>query len=398
MDGNWSYRNYIRWKKNYPKCSGKKQSPINIDTSNISECNGLCSLSVRYNPSSCNIQNMNITPIINYDTGSFIKFKGILYEMTKMTIHTPSMHSVNGNFYDMEVLLYHCLNRSSCSDSGGVIISILFKSTSDDSGRVNAFFNEFINEIPVEEQPLEQNVPVSADWNVETLFPRTKSFFYYEGSLPTPPCDENWTWIVFEETQNISSLTVNAFKLAFADNTRAIRSLNPEGTPLNLKRVVYYNSNVKFDDEDAYDTQKIDNEIQALQNKKTKILNNSGNIPAPSSDPVSVSPIIKTTSWYIKNKTYIRGLCISAALILIIICGIKFTKYLIRSGFIVKFMNAQIESKRAANNNRAMNEQTLAGNNGGNNGGGDGGDGGGNGGNGGNGGQSMMPPPPTQSE
>ena len=80
-NSNWSYRNSYRWKRNFPKCSGDRQSPINIDTSNVADCNELCRLSTRYNTSKCNVSNKNRTPTVRYEPGSYIKFRGVLYEL-----------------------------------------------------------------------------------------------------------------------------------------------------------------------------------------------------------------------------------------------------------------------------------------------------------------------------
>lgn len=391
----WSYRNYLRWKKNFPTCNGKKQSPINIDTSKISECIGLCALSTRYKSSSCNILNHNITPTVNFDPGSFIKFRGILYELTKMTIHTPSMHTVNGSHYDIEILLYHCLNRSSCSDAGGVIISILLQAAEDDSGKLNAFLNEFINEMPIEESTSEINVVVSPEWNADVLFPNIKSFFWYEGSLPTPPCDEKWTYIIFEEAQPVSKTTLNTLQLAFKDNIRPVR-------PLSSDRIVYYNSNTKFDDEDAYTTERIDDEIKALQDKKNALLNANPalQVNTTGTPGATITPLSQLNPWYVANKGWIRGILLTITLFLIIICSIKITKYIVRSGFLVNYMQQAIEDKKMSNTDRQIAESILAGNQGGNNGGmpsgGNNGSippGGGNGSNVGNVGNIPGPPP-----
>lgn len=383
----WSYRNYLRWKSKYPSCNGKKQSPINIDTSKISECNGLCALSTRYKHSNCNILNHNVTPTVNFDPGSFIKFRGVLYELTKMTIHTPSMHTVNGSHYDIEILLYHCLNRSTCSDTGGVIVSILLQAGDDDSSKVTAFINQFINEMPIEESTSEINVQVSPEWNVDALFPAVKSFFWYEGSLPTPPCDETWTYIVFEEVQTVSRTILNTLQLAFKDNIRPVR-------PLNDNRVVYYNSSTKFEDEDLYTTEKIDDEIKALQEKKDALVkkNPSSKISTTTTAGPTASPIVQLNPWYTKNKGWIRGVLITITLLLVVMCGIKLTKYIVRSGILVEFMQQSVENKKMSNTDRQIAESILAGNQGGM-GGNNGGMpmGGNNGGNGGN--QPPMPVP-----
>ena len=52
-----------------------------------------------------------INPILTFDSGSYIKYvkdKKVL-SLKAMTIHTPSLHTINGTQYDMEVVLYHKL-------------------------------------------------------------------------------------------------------------------------------------------------------------------------------------------------------------------------------------------------------------------------------------------------
>ena len=41
-----------------------------------------------------------------------------------MTLHYPSMHTINGSKYDMEILLYYFRNHKN-KDDGGVLMSIL---------------------------------------------------------------------------------------------------------------------------------------------------------------------------------------------------------------------------------------------------------------------------------
>ena len=45
------------------------------------------------------------------------------------------------------------------------------------------------------------DITVDKDWGPEMVIPELKSYFYYPGSLPFPPCEEGWDWIVFEEIQ-----------------------------------------------------------------------------------------------------------------------------------------------------------------------------------------------------
>lgn len=357
---NWSYRNSYRWKRNFPQCNSDRQSPINIDTSKVSECNELCRLSTRYNPSKCHIINKNRTPTLRYDSGSYIKFRGVLYELSKITLHTPSMHTFNGSHYDMEVQLYHCNNISNCES--GVILSIFLKRGNADS-EANKFFSEFINRIPTEETEIEKEIPVSDNWNINSIFPDVKSFFYYRGSLPTPPCDPNWVWVLFEEVVTIGKTNYDALKFVFKDNIRIVRPLKG--------RTIYYNSSIKFDGADEYETLQIDQQIATLQKRKHELSNKNKNntiknVKRDETHALEVMDYNKsiTQMWYKENKMLIKGILITMVFILIIYACVKMAKYIIRSGALTNFMQTQIENlEKREQSNKTKSSSNINGSN-----------------------------------
>ena len=89
------------------------------------------------------------------------------------------------------------------------------------------------------------------------LFPENKSFYYYEGSLPFPPCDESWTWILFEEASNIGKTNYETFKHNITSNVRVIQQLN--GRPL------YYNTRYVEDDVPKVDKNNDKNTVISLR-------------------------------------------------------------------------------------------------------------------------------------
>lgn len=344
MSENWAYRNYLRWKKDYPKCAGSsnpdkyKQSPINIDSSKVADCNETCRLSMRYKPSRCYVSNSNRTPTIRFDPGSFIKFKSVLYELKEMKIHTPSMHTVNGEFYDMEIDLYHYLNSSDKS-AGGVIVGILLQRGSADS-EANHFLSQFMNQIPADEIDGEKDIKVSTNWSAEMLYPNIKSFYYYQGSLPMPPCDEeNWTWIMFEETANIEDTLYNNFNIVFQNNTRPVRALK--------SRTVYYNNSPKLDSEDDYLKTKLEQEITKLVKQRNEI----GKITDKDKERMNVEnpgqlanlQAVKTNNWFVNNRKTIKNILITIILLLTVFASIKMTKNLVRSGVVTDYAKKQIK-------------------------------------------------------
>ena len=76
------------------------------------------------------------------------------------------------------------------------------------------------------------DVPVSNEWSAEKLLPvKNTSFFMYDGSLPFPPCDENYKVIVFEEIGNIGNTNFDLLKENIGSNNR------PQ--PLNDRKIFY---------------------------------------------------------------------------------------------------------------------------------------------------------------
>ncbi|AMP20375.1 hypothetical protein AZF37_03610 [endosymbiont 'TC1' of Trimyema compressum] len=112
MKTRWSYKDKANWSaidKAYSLCdSGKSQLPINIE---VSGCNVLLEenvLGTIYN-------NENF---LVYDTGNVLVFRplgnidkviyrGDVYWLTEISFHTPSEHSINREYYPMEMQMVH---------------------------------------------------------------------------------------------------------------------------------------------------------------------------------------------------------------------------------------------------------------------------------------------------
>ena len=184
------FRQY-KLEKDYQK-QGQNQSPINIDKKKALTCDILCDISLKYDDkSNCVLTVKNRTPIIYFNSGSNIKYNATkdVLSLKAMTIHTPSLHTINGVKYDMEVVLYHKLGggldpKSKNYVPGGTALSILFQKGSD-YGDVNNFFNSFIYRIPNDKDSTGENIDVDVgdEWSPNLILPELKSFFYYEGSL-----------------------------------------------------------------------------------------------------------------------------------------------------------------------------------------------------------------------
>jgi len=345
----WSYSDSKNWKNKYPSAAGSQQSPINIDTAKTTDCNLLCQIAMKYSTSKCYARVVNKTPIITFDSGSFIKFtktKEIL-ALKQMTIHTPSLHTFNGTQYDMEVVLYHKLTGTlNPSDPnyvpGGTAISILFQKGAD-YGKQNNFFNAFINQLPVERGEKEQDIPVGDSWGPELIIPELKSYYFYPGSLPFPPCEENWKWIVFEEVQGVSSNIIDTLGIAFNNNIRPTMKL--------AGRVPAYNSSVNMATDNELE-KRVESErkmlIAAANKKDTNSLsaNSVSNTDGELRDETQKASILlaekaKSSAWYKERKLYIKGIIIAVCLLLVIFGALRMVKWIINEDILNLIMIRQ---------------------------------------------------------
>lgn len=329
----WSFRESNNWEDKYPKCSSNasRLAPINIDTSKIAPCHTTCKMAMKYGKTKCYVQHENSMPTVYFDPSSYCKFKGMIYTLKKMTIHVPSMHTINQSNYDMEALMYFYLNPADM-DSGGIIVSILFKK-GPDHGSANQFFNQFINQLPASDAgAMEKDVDVSDDWNPEMVLPESKSFFYYEGALPYPPCNQNWSIVIFEEVVPVSTNIIKTIKYLLGDSARNIRDIMD--TPADM--VVFYNSYHSFEaDISDSERERLGLEKEDRQEKKE--------IQAMNMYSES------NRGFLIENKLYIKGVILVVILILMIYLSVKVAKYIVVNDIINNLIIKQIEKKEARN-------------------------------------------------
>ena len=323
-EGLWTFDRSNEWVSRYGLCDNKasRTAPLNIDTSKVAPCNALCRLSVNYKPTTCNISMINNIPTVTFSPKCIIKFKNDFLYLRKMTIHYTSLHTVNDSYSDLEILLYH--NRNPINDSdGGIILSILMKS-GQDYGVANEFMNEFINKMPSNEMSIEQDVIVSDTWCPDQIFPEgSKSFFYYDGALPYPPCTPNWTFIVFEETVPISQNIIDTVKYMLGVGNKNIRPIQrtPKGT------TIFYNSNTNFDG-----TQDVSDSTVELSTT-----------PTVTSQPINN---LGSSSWLKQNIYAIKGIIITLVLILMIYVAIKFAKIIVQNDLLNSFIIRQLKKKK----------------------------------------------------
>ena len=197
----WAYDESFLWGNNFPQCSNLKQSPINLDTDNLKECRTMCNITHRFKSTKCFVQYKNKTITLRPSSGSFTEYESTLYELKEISIHTPSLHSIDGQKFDLEICLIHKLSDNS-SQNAGLMVCCMFE-RGPHHGKPEQFISQIINDIPADPIDYDKEVNVSDLWSASMLIPESSGYFSYDGSLPYPPCQEGYKVFVYEKIGNI---------------------------------------------------------------------------------------------------------------------------------------------------------------------------------------------------
>ena len=327
----WSFEDFYLWKNTFAECSGLEQSPIDINTDELKNCNLMCMLETDYKHSKCRVQyTKNNMILIKYDYGSRAKLNGVYYNLTDIAIFTPSMHTVDGSKFDAEIMMIHKTDQSGNEDAkdNGIITCKLLNRFNREHGPEEDFFNEFFFKIPKnmsKDSGLYETIDVSKRWNADLLNPKSRTSFYmYDGSLPFPPCTEKFKVIVYEEIGNIGDTNFNLLKENVGSNNRP--------TQIKGNRKIFYNPGIIIGktetNQDTFSHDKFlrcikreDDEEILVPNKSSNNINSGNDTDEKLTD--RTFQIIKNTFMFI-------------VFISIVILSYIFTKYLYRLLYVQK--------------------------------------------------------------
>lgn len=107
----WSYEgeggpaNWGNLKPEFALCgTGMTQSPIDLSSAYKTKLN---TIKFDYKETPLKIVNNGHAIQVNYDPGSSATIDGGKYQLVQFHFHSPSEHTVDGKFYDMEMHLVH---------------------------------------------------------------------------------------------------------------------------------------------------------------------------------------------------------------------------------------------------------------------------------------------------
>ena len=214
----WGYEGKVRaahWgdlKPEYATCKlGKNQSPIDIKNAAPAD---LDAIKFNYKSSPLKMIDNGHTIQANYAAGSSITVNGKQFNLLQVHFHQPSEEKLDGQAFPMNAHLVH-----KSEDGKLAVVGVFLK-----EGKENALLKTMWKNIPKSKG--KEVAAKSANINLENLLPKNRSYYSYTGSLTTPPCSEEVTWMVMKTPVEMSKKQITAFGKLYSNNARPVQPLN----------------------------------------------------------------------------------------------------------------------------------------------------------------------------
>lgn len=196
----------------YQACQlGTHQSPIDLNGAIVA---ALPPIRLDYQETPLRIVNNGHTIQVNYEPGSTLTIGDQTFELLQFHFHHPSEHLVQGKAADMELHLVH-RNASGELAVVGVLLT---------AGAENPVIKSIFAAMP--DRPGPEQLQSQVTLNVQDLLPADLGSYRYFGSLTTPPCSEEVSWIILQQPVTLSSSQIRQFASLFPGNARPVQALN----------------------------------------------------------------------------------------------------------------------------------------------------------------------------
>ncbi|HZK05301.1 MAG TPA: carbonic anhydrase family protein [Actinomycetaceae bacterium] len=193
-------------------CSaGTEQAPIDLTGADQQD---LADVLFDYRSAPLQVLNNGHTIQVPSDGTSSITVDGTMFELAQFHFHTPSEHTVDGEYFAGELHLVH-------QDASGslAVVAVLLEEGAE---------NEAV-------APIISHLPAATEQEVEAdgvtldpldLLPGNRLTFQYTGSLTTPPCSEDVNWFVLTTPVEMSEAQLGELEQVMGHNNRPLQPLN----------------------------------------------------------------------------------------------------------------------------------------------------------------------------
>lgn len=190
--------------------TGRQQSPVDLTGSFQS---GAETVFFTYQAAPLSVANNGHSIQVDCPPGSSLTIGGRRHELLQYHFHTPSEHTIDGGFYEMELHLVHQ------NEQGQFAVVGVFMTT----GVSHSTLREIWRYMP---RQVGQSVSNDTMVDPSDFLPTDRRCVQYAGSLTTPPCTEGVTWIMMLEPISASAAQIEEFEQLIGLNNRPVQPLN----------------------------------------------------------------------------------------------------------------------------------------------------------------------------
>ncbi len=214
----WGYsgpgapENWASLSPDFSACAnGKQQSPIDITGYQPAD---LAAISFSFLNHEATLHNDGRQVRAEYGSGNSSMLHGIEFHLKSAHFHSPSEHLVDGKGLAAELHLVHADSSENLA-----VVGVLFE-----LGDAN----------PVAQSILDAAPPLGESSDARILLPATLppdlSYYRYDGSKTTPPCDEPVDWYVLRQSMTLSQDQVDGLlALTGGPNNRPTQPIGERG-------------------------------------------------------------------------------------------------------------------------------------------------------------------------
>lgn len=200
-------------KEEYSLCkNGKLQSPVNLKWSQPVKPKR--NVEFDYKDAELRVADAGYTIQVRFPEGQRAYFNGKQFELQHIEFKTSSEHQLSGNQLPLEAQLVHK------NELGQVAILSVFMI----EGQFNPFMEKVLSHVPGKKHS-ERLVP-NLLVNPKDLLPSVMTYYFYVGSLTTPPCTEGVRWYVLNTPVQLSREQIVSFRKSYPQNTRPLQPIN----------------------------------------------------------------------------------------------------------------------------------------------------------------------------
>ena len=213
-------------------CS-QSTSPVNIVNNPQFNCDLKCDFSYNYTTSPVLIiSNKGDYLSIKLDSVQSITYNASTYSLNELRIYQPSLHSYNGKKTDAELIVIHTRDTS----MGSLLVCVPIVIGSSNPASLN-IIDKIVSNASLMTVSTNKTTNVTIPtFSVKTLTPLTP-YYSYSGTLPYPPCNGKYDYIVFNKDDNAILSISNK---AFASLSKIITK---NAYPIRKNGGVFYNKN-----------------------------------------------------------------------------------------------------------------------------------------------------------